>query len=364
MMSPSGDRDQSKWLEGFRNHRVLITGHTGFKGSWLLMWMIALGADVRGLALRPESESLFVAAGLDDLITSYYGDVRDLDAVRVAMGDFEPEIVFHLAAQSLVRRAYTNPVETYETNIMGTVNLLDAVRGTPTVRAVVVVTSDKCYENNESMWPHRETDQLGGDDPYSSSKGCAELVTAAYRRSFFTQSSPTLVATARAGNVIGGGDWAEDRLVPDIARSLAASQPVLIRNPDSVRPWQHVLEPLRGYMMLANQLARGHIVAAQDWNFGPGDAGSLSVERLAGEIIDCWGEGSMTIAREDNPPPEAHLLRLDISKATELLGYRPLIGTGEAINMTVAWYREFERDSSSARQVMESQIFDYSALID
>ena len=261
----------------WKSRKVFLTGHTGFKGSWLALWLLSMGAEVCGYALDPPTDpSLYRLLDLDRQLKSIRGDVRDLAALQSAMRDFQPEIVIHMAAQPLVRLSYQSPVETYAVNVLGTVHLLEAVRNTPSVRSVVVVTSDKCYENQEWHWPYREHEPMGGHDPYSSSKGCAELVTAAYRRSFFHSNGraghPVAVASARAGNVIGGGDWALDRLVPDIMRAWAPSEPVIIRNPEAVRPWQHVLEPLAGYLALAERLFADGAAFAEAWNFGPADS--------------------------------------------------------------------------------------------
>ena len=350
------------WRTAFSGRSVLLTGHTGFKGSWLAIWLAKLGADVHGLALPPESRSLYTAADVQEVMnSSHIGDVKDLATVAEAFSAARPEIVFHLAAQSLVRRGYEDPVETYGTNVMGTVNVLQAARECPSVRVVVIVTSDKCYENHETSRSYRETDALGGRDPYSSSKGCAELVTSAYRRSFFSQPGGALVSSARAGNVIGGGDWSEDRLVPDIARSIAQGEPVVIRNPGHIRPWQHVLEPLRGYLMLGALMLDGRSDLAQEWNFGPEDEATISVEDLAAAIIEVWGKGSMTVATDGDSPHEATTLRLDTTKARRLLGYRPLVDVRTAIEMAVRWYSQYGANPTKARSLSEGQIDEYMA---
>lgn len=356
-MSPS-------YLTAFEGTRILITGHTGFKGSWLTLWLRSLGAEVHGLALPPETKpSLFEMADVADGVGSTFADVCDLDAVNKAFADSGPEIVFHLAAQSLVRRSYQKPVDTYATNVMGTLHVLEAARSSPGLRAIVVVTSDKCYENHETLRSYRETDPMGGADPYSSSKGCAELVTSSYRRSFFAGKDSALVATARAGNVVGGGDWAEDRLVPDIARAVASGESVVVRNPGSIRPWQHVLEPLRGYLMLAAGLLDGHTRLAEGWNFGPGDDGDLSVQQLTERMIHAWGKGSIVTQQDGDAPPEAGLLKLDISKARSALGYEPVIDNDLMIEWTVDWYRTCLDDPSQARAVTEQQIAAYVELL-
>ncbi len=353
------------WHTAFAGRRVLVTGHTGFKGSWLAIWLAKLGANVNGLALPPEAQSLFSAARVLDVMTSSrFGDVRDLETITEVFSDARPEVVYHLAAQSLVRRGYEDPVETYGTNVMGTVNLLQAARDCPSVRVIVIVTSDKCYENRESSRSYRETDALGGRDPYSSSKGCAELVTSAFRRSFFSEPGGALVSSARAGNVIGGGDWSKDRLMPDIVRSIARGEPVVIRNPSHIRPWQHVLEPLRGYLMLGARMLDGGSDLAQEWNFGPGDEATISVEDLAAAAIKAWGTGSMTVATDGGGPHEATTLRLDTTKAQSLLGYRSLIDLRTAIEMAVRWYSQFETLPSKAFSLSEDQVDEYMARLD
>lgn len=311
----------------FSGKKVFITGHTGFKGSWLCLWLHRLGAEVHGYALAPPTTpSLFEQAKVSDLLCSHHiADVRDAAAFADDMQEVQPEIVIHMAAQPLVRDSYKIPVETYATNIMGTVHMLEAVRGCPSVRAVVNVTTDKCYENREWAWGYRENEPMGGFDPYSSSKGCSELVTAAYRQSYFTNppaSRPPAVATARAGNVIGGGDWATDRLIPDIVRSLLADEPVRIRNPHSIRPWQHVLEPLSGYLMLAQNLYEHGATFAEGWNFGPADDDAKPVEWIVSRMCKLWGHARYEIDTS-NHPHEAHYLKLDCSKAWMRLGWQP-----------------------------------------
>lgn len=334
----------------WKSKKVFLTGHTGFKGSWLALWLLSMGAEVCGYALDPPTDpSLYRLLGLDGELKSVRGDVRDLAALQSAMRDFQPEIVIHMAAQPLVRLSYQSPVETYAVNVLGTVHLLEAVRNTPSVRSVVVVTSDKCYENQEWPWPYREHEPMGGHDPYSSSKGCAELVTAAYRRSFFHSNGrgghPVAVASARAGNVIGGGDWALDRLVPDIMRAWgandAASEPVIIRNPEAVRPWQHVLEPLAGYLTLAERLFADGAAFAEGWNFGPADSDARPVSYLVSELARLWGAGAAWQCVEPEKIHEAHLLRLDSSKARAQLGWTPRWSLDETLANTVEWYKAF-----------------------
>ena len=323
----------------WRGRRVLITGHTGFKGSWLSLWLAALGAEVAGLSIDvPTEPSLFRLARLDESMEWIEADVRDYDAVRSALARTRPEVVVHMAAQSLVRRSFAQPRETYETNVMGTVNLLEAVRAQADVRVLVNVTSDKCYENREWEWGYREDEPMGGHDPYSNSKGAAELVTSAYRRSFFSEPGDTRVASARAGNVIGGGDWAEDRLVPDLMRAALDGRPLRIRNPHAIRPWQHVLNPLSGYLVLAQALAQepDH---ARAWNFGPSDEDARPVAWIVERLAEHWPAGlSWTV--DDGPRPhEAHHLKLDSSRARLRLGWRPLLDLDAALEATVAWYR-------------------------
>ncbi len=352
------------YLAAYQGARVLITGHTGFKGGWLTIWLKLLGADVYGLALPPEQgPSLYTLAGVDRGVHSMFGDIRVLDDVNDAFIAAQPDLVFHLAAQPLVRRSYARPVETYATNVMGTVHVLEAARRTPCVRGVVIVTSDKCYQNRETLWSYREGDPLGGVDPYSSSKGCAELATAAYRHSFFNGGGFALVASARAGNVFGGGDWSEDRLVPDIARAIGDGRPVVIRNPDSVRPWQHVLEPLRGYLMLGAQLFVGQADFAQEWNFGPDESEAVSVQQLVERIIRVWGQGSIEVEVDPGAPHEARLLNLDVTKARALLGYRPVLDLEQSIDLTVDWYRRCQATPERVRAITDGQIADYVELL-
>jgi CDP-glucose 4,6-dehydratase len=341
--------------------RVFVTGHTGFKGAWLALWLAALGARVAGYALRPPSEpSLWALAGDGSGVASTIGDIRDLDALARALGAAQPEIVFHLAAQSLVRPSYEDPVGTYATNVMGTVHLLEAVRRARGVRAVVNVTSDKCYRNLETGQAYREDDAMGGRDPYSSSKGCAELVTAAYRASFFGAGGAA-VASARAGNVIGGGDWAADRIVPDIVRAAARGQPVMVRHPRAVRPWQHVLEPLAGYLRLAQRLWEAPMEYAEGWNFGPDAADAVTVETVASAVTRLWGPPAGWAADQGPHPHEAHFLQLDSAKARSRLGWRPRLGLQAALEWTVDWYKRQARGADARRLSLE-QIERYTAL--
>ena len=327
--------------------RVLLTGHTGFKGSWLSLWLQSMGAQVVGYALAPPTEpSLFEVAGVGAGMTSVIGDIRDLEHLRAVFAEHKPEIVIHMAAQPLVRYSYAEPVETYSTNVMGTVNLLEAVRGTPGVKAVVNVTTDKCYENREWAWGYRENEAMGGYDPYSSSKGCAELVTAAYRNSFFNSATFNVkhsiaIASARAGNVIGGGDWAEDRLIPDIMRAITQGRSVTIRNPHAIRPWQHVLEPLSGYLKLAQKLYEEGAAYAEGWNFGPNDEDAKPVQWIVEQLTQSWGEGASWLLDGGEHPHEAHYLKLDCSKAKSRLDWHPRWHLDEALKRIVDWQKQY-----------------------
>lgn len=326
----------------WNNRRVLITGHTGFKGAWLSRWLQSLGAQVTGFALAPPpTPSLFQQARVADGMASHTGDVRDLDAVRGVVRESKPEILLHLAAQSLVRRSYAEPVDTFATNVMGTVHVLEAARGARELGAVVVVTSDKCYENREWERGYREDDAMGGHDPYSASKGCAELVTAAYRRSFATGATGPAVASARAGNVIGGGDWATDRLIPDLVRAFGAGAVPLLRNPLATRPWQHVLEPLRGYLALAEALCGTDGTAfAEGWNFGPRAGDTCSVATVADGVAVRWGAGARWALEPGAQPHEARALSLDGTKAGARLHWEPALSLATALDWTVQWYRD------------------------
>ncbi len=334
--------------------RVFVTGHTGFKGGWCATWLLEMGAEVIGYALKPDTDpSYFTLCGLAERMQSVFGDIREPDALTRSLQKAEPGIVVHLAAQPLVRRSYREPVETFATNVMGTVHVLEAVRRTHSVRAAVIVTSDKCYENREWMWGYREDEAMGGRDPYSASKGCAELVTSAYRWSFFERGGRLpAVATVRAGNVIGGGDWGEDRLVPDAVRAIDRGQPLIVRNPKSVRPWQHVLEPLAGYLELAEKLYTEGDKWAGAWNFGPRDEDIVTVADLATMVIRFWGRGEWEAAPEPEAPREARYLKLDCSKARQILGWRPRLTLEEAVGMTVAWYRQ-ARASELGREMYD-----------
>ena len=323
----------------WRGKRVFLTGHTGFKGSWLALWLQSMGAELCGLALAPPgSPNLHMTAAVGAAMQSIVGDIRDLETVRRAMTAFRPEIVFHLAAQALVRTSYAEPVETYATNVMGTVHVLEAARATASVRCIVNVTTDKCYDNREWLWGYREDEAMGGHDPYSSSKGCAELVTSAYRRSFLAGAGVAL-ASARAGNVIGGGDWAIDRLVPDILRAFEHGEPVRIRSPGSIRPWQHVFEPLAGYLTLAERLYLDGDGFAEAWNFGPDDDDARPVQWIVERMVERWGGPAGWRVDAGDHPHEARYLKLDISKARQRLGWRPRWDLGTALTRIVDWHR-------------------------
>lgn len=322
----------------WRGKRVLMTGHTGFKGSWLSLWLQSMGAELHGLALAPPtSPSLFDEANVAAGMVSTIGDIRDYAKVLAIMEACKPEIIIHMAAQPLVRYSYQHPVETYATNVMGTVHLLEAARQVGSARAIVNVTTDKCYENKEWIWGYRENEAMGGYDPYSNSKGCAELVTSAYRRSFFQQTGIAL-ASARAGNVIGGGDWAVDRLVPDILRAFEKNEPVTIRNPHSTRPWQHVLEPLSGYLVLAERLYQEGQPFAEGWNFGPHDDDARPVQWIVENMARSWGGDAAWRLDEGEHPHEAHYLKLDISKAGAKLGWQPRWHLATALDHIIEWH--------------------------
>ena len=349
----------------WKGRRVFLTGHTGFKGGWLSLWLASRGAQIRGYALEPSTTpNLFTAALVAGVLDDVRGDVRDYAKLEASMKDFAPEVVFHLAAQPLVRRSYTDPLGTISTNIIGTAHVMEAVRNTSSVRAVVGITSDKCYENREWIWPYREVDTLGGYDPYSASKACAEIVSAAFRSSFFPadrlHEHHVALATARAGNVIGGGDWSEDRLIPDLIRGFQAKQPVLIRRPNSIRPWQHVLEPLNGYIMLAERLLAKHAQFASAFNFGPSDD-PWPVERIASKLVEVWGDGASWIRDSDPSLHEDHSLRLDASKARTELGWRPRLKIETALEWTVNWYRSWQQGADMQRET-QTQIARFEQL--
>lgn len=326
----------------WRGKRVFLTGHTGFKGSWLSLWLQQMGSLVKGYALAPDTHpSLFHAARVAEGMESQIGDVRDLATLRSAMTACNPDIVIHMAAQPLVRLSYDEPVETYATNVMGTVHVLEAARACSDLRAIVLVTTDKCYENKEWVWAYREDEPMGGRDPYSSSKGCAELVTSAYRQSFFSDAGAAAVASARAGNVIGGGDWSQDRLIPDILRAFAAERPVPVRNPLATRPWQHVLEPLSGYLRIAERLWQDGPRFAQAWNFGPREEDARPVQWIVERMIEQWGVDVRWVSDAGFHPHEARFLKLDIAKAREQLGWEPRWTLARTLEMIVDWHKTF-----------------------
>lgn len=354
--------DESRLFGGvYSGRRVMVTGHTGFKGSWITYWLLELGAHVTGYALEPPTEpALFDALGLESRIDHHIGDVRDLSHLRSVMLEAQPEIVIHEAAQPLVRLSYDEPVATFETNVMGTVNVIEAARSAGSVRALLNVTSDKCYENREWEFAYRENDPMGGYDPYSASKGCAELVTAAYRQSFFDAEGSCSVASARAGNVIGGGDWALDRIVPDCMRALSQGQPVQLRNPDAVRPWQHVLEPTSAYLWLAARMYSEGKAVEGAWNFGPAPTGNLTVAEVVDAVLTEWGSGERVgPAPGARHPHEARFLKLDCSKAADLLSWWPAWTATEAIRETTAWYRGYYGAPADAERLTSDCIASY-----
>lgn len=365
----------------FAGRRIFVTGHTGFKGSWLCLWLQSLGATVAGYALPPPTEpNLYTLAKVGDGMASTIADIRDRDRLAAALSDFAPDIVFHLAAQPLVRESYADPVGTYATNVMGTVHLLDAMRRVPSIRAAVIVSSDKCYDNPEDSGGNGsaapppasgfvESDRFGGEDPYSNSKGCTELVVHAYRQSFFHPARyaehQLALASARAGNVIGGGDWARDRLIPDLINAFAQGRPAIVRNPGGVRPWQHVLEPLYGYLLLANRLYRHGPAYGEGWNFGPDSADALPVSDIASALAHAWGDGaSWQLADDALPAPhEAHVLRLDCSKAKQRLGWQPVCPLPLGLQRVVAGYRAYHA-GDDLRALCLQQIADHEHAVE
>lgn len=343
----------------FKSKKVFITGHTGFKGSWLSMLLAELGADVMGFALPPDSElNNFNLLQLKDIIHHYEGDIRDADLLKKRLNEFKPEFVFHLAAQALVRPSYSDPSLTFSTNIMGSVNLLEAIRECESVRSLVFITSDKCYENVEWIWGYRENDRLGGRDPYSASKAGAEIVFSSYYHSFFKQRAELGCATARAGNVIGGGDWAPDRIVPDCIRAISLDEPIYLRNPLSTRPWQHVLEPLSGYLELAARVYQSPEGSGDSWNFGPAADEVLTVEVVAKSMVQYMGKGSVIRLDHPNSSHEANLLQLNCDKANQLMGWRAKWCAKRAIEETANWYKRV-MDGESPRDITNAQISSY-----
>lgn len=348
----------------YANKKVFLTGHTGFKGSWMLKILSMLGATIKGYALEPNTgDDLYNLIHGNSLCNSVIGDLRDRNLLHAEIRDFEPDFIFHLAAQPLVRLSYEIPSETFEVNAIGTANLLDGVRLLENKCSVILITTDKVYHNNEWVYPYRENDRLGGYDPYSASKACTELVIDSYKNSFFNISNYSVhqkaLAVARAGNVIGGGDWSKDRLIPDIARALKNEEPVIIRNPKSVRPWQHVLEPVVAYLELGANLFNDHKTFSQAFNFGPNGADALPVEKMLELSIDSWGSGSYEIETVEGQPHEAGLLKLDISKAIEVLRWLPKLNASLAVKATIDWYREFSENKAGIDQFTENQILQY-----
>ena len=345
--------DETFW----QRRRVLVTGHTGFKGAWTALLLASRGAEVHGFALPPtDPMGIFKAARVRDDIHHREGDIRDREALRTAVAEIQPNIVIHMAAQALVRSSYADPIGTYATNVMGTAHLLDALRDVKPLEAVVVVTSDKCYENVGSIWGYRETDHLGGHDPYSNSKACTELVADAYRRSFFHAAGSAAIATGRAGNVIGGGDFSRDRLVPDAVRAFNSGEPLRIRNPAAVRPWQHVLDPVLGYLRLAERLVLGGKSFSEAWNFGPAAASEVSVRRIVDDLVALWGRPACWEQDDGDHVHEASLLKLDCSKAAARLDWRGLVGIDRALRLTVDWYRAAAHDGADMRALSLAQI--------
>jgi len=350
----------------WRGKRVLLTGHTGFKGSWLSLWLQSMGAQVTGYALVPPTNPcLFEIAEVAQGMTSIIGDIRDLAKLQAVFTEYQPEIVIHMAAQPLVRYSYQNPVETYSTNVMGTVHLLEAVRNTPGVKAVVNITTDKCYQNREWVWGYRENEPMGGFDPYSNSKGCAELVSAAYRSSFFNADTyaqhGVATATVRAGNVIGGGDWAQDRLIPDILSAFEQGRKVDIRNPHAIRPWQHVMEPLRGYLTLAEQLFEHGPSFGEGWNFGPNDEDAKPVGWIVVQMAALWGTDAQWQVDAGEHPHEAHYLKLDISKARSRLDWHPALCLKDALALIIDWSKQHQA-GANMRQLTLAQLQAYQVL--
>ncbi len=345
----------------WRGKKIFLTGHTGFKGGWLSLWLVSMGAKVTGYGLVPNSTpSLFDIAAIDSLIDkSHIADIRDLESLQRAMSEAKPDVVIHMAAQPLVRYSYANPVETYSTNVMGTVHVLQSTRAIDSVLATLVVTTDKCYENKEWVWGYREHERLGGYDPYSNSKGCAELVTAAFRKSYFSiPNSVNSVASARAGNVIGGGDWSEDRLIPDAIKAFEKKKPLMIRNPLATRPWQHVLEPLSGYLILAQVLYEKGPIFASGWNFGPRDEDNRSVQEVVDLMISNWGESASWEKLGLEQPHEANFLKLDCTKARMQLGWIPKWNLEIAVQKIIQWQRAFQANQNM-QEFSIAQINDY-----
>jgi CDP-glucose 4,6-dehydratase len=362
--SPSAADTLPGMLARYQGMRVLVTGHTGFKGAWLCAWLRRHGADVTGLALAPEAgrPSLFEAAGLEAGMRSCLGDIREWDTVRQCVDQARPDIIFHLAAQALVRRSYGDPLGTFASNVMGSAHVLEAARQTASVRAVVCVTTDKVYDNREWAWGYREDDALGGKDPYSASKACAELVAAVYQKTLLPADGRVALATARGGNVVGGGDWSEDRLVPDIVRALVAGEEIVLRHPHAMRPWQHVLELCRGYLQLGDRLLHEPQQAIGAWNFGPERENEIEVGQLTADFCRMWGAKASQLRIEPASLKEAGILKLDNSKARYKLGWRPLLGYQQTLEWTAQWYRDHQLDHVPAGKLVDDQIARYEEL--
>ena len=346
-------------LSSYQGKKVFITGHTGFKGSWLTYLLVELGADVRGFSLEMDTTpNHFELLRLGNKIDHVVGDISDLSALETAVKDFQPDFVFHLAAQALVKNSYDDPVKTFNTNIMGSVNLLESVKRCDSVKSLVYITSDKCYENSEWVWGYRENDQLGGHDPYSASKGASELVFSAYSRSFFSARTDLGAATTRAGNVIGGGDWAENRIIPDCIRAIASNVPIKLRNPTATRPWQHVLEPINGYLILGAKLYESPELYSGSWNFGPSTSEVRTVEEVANDIISYIGKGAVEIENIKGIQHEANLLQLNCDKAKQILGWSPRWGSEKTISSTAKWYKVF-LEGGDVESLTKKQIYDF-----
>ncbi|MGH4123619.1 MAG: CDP-glucose 4,6-dehydratase [Clostridium sp.] len=360
------ERSRLDLFNGFyKGKRILITGHTGFKGSWLSIWLNELGAVVVGYGLDPYTENdNFIVTGLKDKVIDTRGDIRDCKKLQGVFTKYKPEIVFHLAAQSIVRRSYEIPKETYEVNVMGTLNLLECIRNSDSAKVGVMITTDKCYENKEQICPYRELDPMGGYDPYSSSKGCAEILIASYRNSFLSPKDydkhGTSIASVRAGNVIGGGDWSRDRIVPDCIKKLIENKDIEIRNPNAVRPWQYVLEPLRGYLILASQMYNDGINFCSGWNFGPNNDSIVSVKNVVDIIINKWGKGKWIDLSNNSAVHEANLLSLDCTKARVRLGWEPKLNIDRAIEYTVDWYKNYK--NRNVYDFCRKQILEYTSI--
>lgn len=351
----------------YKDKKVLVTGHTGFKGSWLVAWLKYLGANVTGYSLEPHTNpTMYELCNIQNGIKSVIGDIRDKSKLEKAMVEAQPDIVFHLAAQALVPYSYEYPVETFETNIMGTVNVLESIRNVKSVKSVVLITTDKCYKNQESFWGYRENDPLGGFDPYSSSKACAELVIDSYRNSYFNAENYEMhgvgIASARAGNVIGGGDFSDNRLIPDIISAILEEKDITLRNPNAIRPWQHVLEPLSGYLDLGKRLYTEGNIYNEAWNFGPTDAKTYTVEDMTKKMIESWGKSSK-IELEENPIHETNYLKLDVYKASHLLDYASKLSMDKTLEWIVDWYKQYEIDKTHLEKITLDQIRQYNELI-